>query len=252
MHEDKEYVMTIPTRFTRSMLALTAFASMLVPLAAQAQFDTQSQPQAGSYPGWLQQYDVSYFTVLSAAAGTRGAVTCTDSTIMGNVGSSGARPAVVKTRCSISGQIVAPVTPSVLAQFNNEFDKIGNKTCQKQLAGTLAGLVLKPGVYCFPASASLTGTVTLDGPAFGVWVIKVNGALTGKSFSMVMAGNGKPCNVYLESVGATTMTSSNAKGNIFAGQAITMTGGSFVGRAFAKKAVTMTDIATTGCFKLQQ
>ena len=244
--------MIIPTRFARSMLALAAFVSTLAPLAAQAQFDTAlSQPEAGSYPGWLVQYDVSYFTVLSAAAGTRGAVTCTDSTIMGNVGSSGARPSVVQTRCSVSGQVVAPVTPTVLAEFNNQFDRIGNRTCQKQLAGTLAGVILKPGVYCFPAGASLTGTLTLDGTALGVWVIKVNGALTGNSFSMVMAGKGKPCNVYLESSGATTMTTSNAKGNIFAGQAITMTGGSFVGRAFAKKAVTMTDIAATGCVRLQ-
>jgi len=251
MHEDKECVMTVPNRFARSMLALTAFASVLAPLAAQAQFDTSpSLSQADSYPSWQQQYDVSYFTVLSAAAGSRGAVTCTDSSIMGNIGSSGARSAVVKTRCSISGQIVAPVTPTVLAQFNNQFDKIGNRTCQKQLAGTLAGVVLKPGVYCFPAGASLTGTVTLEGSATAVWVIKVNGALTGKSFSMVMAGRAKPCNVYMESLGATTMTSSNAKGNIFAGQAITMTGGSLVGRVFAKKAVTLTDIAVTGCPKL--
>jgi hypothetical protein len=230
------------------MLCLTAFVATLAPLAAQAQFDTAlQQPQAGSYPGWSLQYDSSSFTVLSAAAASRGAVTCTDSTIMGNVGSSGARPAVVKTRCLVSGQVVAPVTPAVLAQFNFQFDRLENRACQRQLAGTLAGVILAPGVYCFPASAAVTGTVTLDGPATGVWVIKVNGNLTGKSFSMVMAGSGRPCNVYLESNGATTMTTSNAKGNIYAGQAITMTGGSFVGRAFAKKAVTMTDIAVTGC-----
>ncbi len=62
-----------------------------------------------------------------------------------------------------------------------------------------------------------------------------------------MAGRAKACNVYWESSGATTMTTSNVKGNVFAGQAITMTGGSFVGRALAKKAVTMTDLAATGC-----
>jgi hypothetical protein len=244
--------MTIPTRFSRSVLALAALVSTLAPLAARAQFDTAlAQPQASAYPSWSQLYDVSYFAVLSAETGSRGAVTCTDSTIMGNVGSSGARSAVVKTRCGISGQIVAPVSATVLAQFNNQFDKLGNRTCQKLLAGTLAGVILKPGVYCFAAGASLTGTLTLDGSSLGVWVIQVNGALTGKSFSMVMAGGGKPCNVYLESSGATTMTTSNAKGNIFAGQAITMTGGSFVGRAFAKKAVTLTDIAATGCVQSQ-
>lgn len=244
--------MILSTRCATTML-LAAFVSALAPLAASAQSDdaSSSQPQPGNYPLWSQQYDASYFTVLSAAPGTRGAVTCTDSTIMGNVGSSGARRAVVQTRCPISGHVTAPVTPTVLAQFNSQFDKIGNRTCQKQLAGTLAGVILKPGVYCFPAGASLTGTLTLDGSAAGIWVIKVNGALTGKSFSMVMAGKGKPCNVYLESSAATTMSTSNAKGNILSGQAITMTGGSFVGRAYAKKAVTMTGIAVTGCGQSQ-
>ena len=244
--------MTIPTRFARSMLAITAFVATLAPLAAQAQFDSAlAQPQAGNYPAWSQQYDVSYYSVLSAEAGSRGAVTCTDSTIMGNVGSSGARSSVVKTRCSQSGQVVAPVSPTVLAQFNSQYNSIANRTCQKQLAGTLAGVILKPGVYCFPAGAALTGTLTLNGPSLGVWVIKVNGALTGKSFSMVMEGGGKPCNVYIESVGATTMTTSNAKGNVYSGEAITMTDGSFVGRAFAKKAVTLTGIAVTGCALVQ-
>jgi hypothetical protein len=204
--------MTLPTRFTRSILALAAFVTF-APLAAQA-----------------QQYTAANFTVISAAAGSQGAVTCTDSTIMGNVGSSGAQSAVVQTRCSISGQVVAPITPAVIAEVNHSFDVIGNQTCQQQLTGTLAGVILAPGVYCFPAAAALTGTLTLNGPSTGVWVIKVNGSLTGNSFSMVMAGRGKACNVYLESSGATTMT-----------------GGTFVGRAFAKKGVTMTDIAVTGC-----
>lgn len=243
--------MTLPTRFARALLALTAFVSTVAPLAAQAQFDTAlPQSQAGRNPSFallqLQYYDTS-FTLLSAAAGSLGAVTCTDSTVMGNVGSSGAQAAVVNTRCSISGHVVAPVTSSVLAEFNHHFDGIKNRTCQRQLTGTLAGVTLTPGVYCFPAAAALTGTLTLNGPATGVWVIQVNGSLTGNSFSMVMAGQGKPCNVYLESSAATTMTTSNAKGNIFAGGGITLTGGSFVGRAMAKKAVTVTDIAVTGC-----
>jgi hypothetical protein len=233
------------------MLTLTAFVSTLVPLAAQAQFDTAlPQRHAGSYPSLsllTRQFVDTSFTLLSAAAGSLGAVTCTDSTVMGNVGSSGAMPAVVRTRCSITGYVIAPVTSAVLAEFNHHFDGIKNQTCQIQLAGTLAGVTLTPGVYCFPAAAALTGTLTLNGPATGVWVIKVNGSLTGNSFSMVMAGGGKPCNVYLESSAATTMTTSNAKGNIFAGEGITLTGGSFVGRAFAKKAVTVTDIAVTGC-----
>src|SRR5690349_15891532 len=117
--------MTLQIRLARSVLALAAFAAMVAPLAAHAQFDdVQSQPEAGNYPAWSQQYDVSFFSVLSAETGSRGAATCTDSTIMGNVGSSGARSSVVKTRCSVSGQVVAPVSPTVLAEFNNQFDRI--------------------------------------------------------------------------------------------------------------------------------
>ena len=233
--------MKVQTLIVQSMIALATSVSTLAPLAAHAQSDAGGSLLAGL------QYEARNFAVISAAAGAKGAVTCTDSTILGNVGSSGKRPAVVQTRCSITGRVVAPVTPAVLAQVNSEFDSLTKRQCQKQLVGTLAGRILAPGVYCFAASASLTGQLTLNGSPAGVWVFQVNGNLTGKSFSMVMANGAKPCNVYLVSSGATTMTTSNAKANIYAGQAITMTGGSFVGRAFAKKAVTMTNLAATGC-----
>jgi hypothetical protein len=188
------------------------------------------------------------FAVLSTEPGTRGAVTCTDSTIAGGaVGSSGARPAVVTTRCSISGAIIAPVGARVLSDYSLAYNEVNANTCQHILSGTQAGAILAPGVYCFDAAAALTGTMTLNGPLTGVWIFLVNGDLTGDTFTVQMAGRGKACNVYWAPSGATTMTSSNAKGTILAGQAVTLTGGSFNGRAFAGKAVTMTNIAATGC-----
>lgn len=187
------------------------------------------------------------FAILSTATESRGAVTCTDSSIKGSIGSSGARPAVVLTRCALKGLVIAPVLPRVLADSNRAYDALEANTCQQILTGTLAGISLAPGVYCFDAAASLTGTLTLNGPVGGIWIFLVNGDLTGNSFSTVMAGSGRPCNVYWQSSGATTMTTSNLKGNVLAGQAITLTGGSFIGRAFAKKAVTTTDVAVTGC-----
>lgn len=187
------------------------------------------------------------YAVLSTEAGTRGAVTCTDSTIDGNVGSSGARPAVVETRCSITGDIVAPVTRRVLTDFESAYTQVNNNACQVILSGTQAGAILAPGVYCFDAAAALTGTLTLNGNANGVWIFRVNGDLTGNTFSVLMAGGGQACNVYWAPSGATTMTTSNAKGTILAGQAITITGGSFVGRAFAGKAATLTNTALTTC-----
>lgn len=187
------------------------------------------------------------FAVLSAASGGRGAVTCTDSTIGGNVGSTGARPAVVETRCSISGTITAPVTRKVLTDFNFAYKQLASNKCQVILTGTQAGAILSPGVYCFDEAAALTGTLTLNGSATGVWIFLVNGDLTGNNFSVLMAGNAKPCNVYWAPSGAMTMTTSNAKGTVLAGQAVTITGGSFEGRAFASQGATVTDTAVTTC-----
>jgi hypothetical protein len=187
------------------------------------------------------------FSVLSVAAGGQGAVTCTDSTVAGIVGSSGARSAVVETRCSISGGVVAPVTRRVIADANAAYTALNNNACQAILTGTQAGAILAPGVYCFDAAAALTGTMTLNGPATGVWIFLVNGDLTGKDFSMVMAGNALACNVYWATDGATTMTTSNSKGTFISTQAITLTGGSFEGRAIAGKGATVTNLAATAC-----
>ncbi len=222
---------------TRTKLFLAAIAG-LTALGGTSSAFAYSAPNLRS---------TASFAVLSTEAGTRGAVTCTDSSVVGTIGSSGARPAVVSTRCSISGAIVAPVVPRVLKDYSLAYEEINANTCQHILSGTQAGAILAPGVYCFDAAAALTGTMTLNGPVAGVWIFLVNGDLTGDNFTVTMAGKGKACNVYWSPSGATTMTTSNAKGTILAGQAITLTGGSFDGRAFAGKAVTLTNIAATGC-----
>ena len=110
------------------------------------------------------------FAVLSAAPGGGGAVTCTTSTITGDVGSSGLPASVVQTGCTISGAIVAPVSSAVLADFNTAYDAYAPISCDQTLTGTLAGVTLPPGVYCFDAAATLTGLLTLDGPATATWI----------------------------------------------------------------------------------
>lgn len=192
------------------------------------------------------------FNVLSTEPDNRGAVTCTDSTVTGTVGSSGFAPAVVQTRCLIKGGVIAPVAKRVLNDFNAAYTQLTSNTCQTILTGTQAGAILAPGVYCFDEAAALTGTMTLDGNSDDVWIFLVNGDLTGNSFSVLMAGGGDACNVYWAPSGATTMTTSNAKGNILAQQAITLTGGSFKGRAHAGKAVTLTDVAVTSCASVRR
>src|SRR5688572_16039227 len=61
------------------------------------------------------------FALLSAAPEGSGAVTCTDSTIFGDVGSTGMPASVVQTNCTINGAIVAPVSAGVVDQFDNAY-----------------------------------------------------------------------------------------------------------------------------------
>ena len=197
----------------------------------------------------------SDFAVLSAAPGGLGAVTCTDSTITGNVGSSGQPASVVQTSCTISGAIIAPVSAQVLTDFNGAYNALAGQSCDSFLAGTLANVTLAPGVYCFSAAATLTGTLTLAGSSTDTWLFKIGtsgtGALTGTNFSVVMANGASACNVTWWVAEAATMTTSDFKGTILAGAAITSTGvaptSPYEGRALAKAAVTLTNVAFVGC-----
>lgn len=203
----------------------------------------------------------SNFAVLSAAPGGTGAVTCTNSSITGDVGSSGLPASVTQTDCTITGAIVAPVSSQVLADFNTAYDRYASVACTGTLnaAYTNTALTLAPGVYCSPAAVTFTNTtLTLDGQgdANAVWIFKIGtsgtGALTGTRLSVVMTNGGQPCNVSWWVAQAVTMTTTGFQGIILAGAAITMTGfpesaAMFNGNALAKAAVTMTDITITGC-----
>ena len=215
---------------------------------ASPAFAASSAPSLGT---------ASSFAVLSAAPGGGGAVTCTDSTITGDVGSSGFPASVVQTRCTITGAVIAPVSAGVLTAFNGAYNALAGQSCDQFLTGTLADITLTPGVYCFAAAATLTGTLTLNGGSNDTWLFKVGtsgtGALTGTNFSMVLNDSASACNVTWWVAQAATMTDSDFKGTILAGAAITATGtaGSpptpFEGRALAKAAVTLTDVAFVGC-----
>jgi hypothetical protein len=117
------------------------------------------------------------------------------------------------------------------------------------LTGTLAGVTLAPGVYCFDAAATLTGVLTLNGPSDGIWTFKIGtsgtGALTGSSFSVVMAGGGQPGNVTWWVAQGVTLTDSHVIGTILGGADITLTRGTFDGNAWAKADVTITGTAVS-------
>jgi LPXTG-site transpeptidase (sortase) family protein len=178
-------------------------------------------------------------------------VTCTNGTITGDVGSSGAAASVVQTSCTTLGSIIAPVSSQVVADFNSAYAAYAQIPCDSTLTGTLAAVTLSPGVYCFDAAAALTGTLTLDGPSTATWIFRIGtggtGALTGTSFSVVMAGGGLPCNVNWQVAEAATMTDSNFIGTILAGADITLTRGTFAGNALATAGVTITGTNLVDC-----
>jgi hypothetical protein len=216
------------------------FAACTLSLLTQAAF-AQSAPSLGA---------ASSFAVLG---GTN--VTCTAGSIVtGDVGvSPGSAVPFTNTGCTIAGA-TPPATNASAAlartAFLGAYSALQSKSCTQIVPGNLANANLAPGIYCTDATAK-AGVLTLTGPASGVWIFLVNGALTGTNFSVVMAGGAQPCNVFWVTNAAATMTDSAFKGNILAGDAgigsITLTGGSLAGRALANVAVTMTTASIISC-----
>jgi hypothetical protein len=185
-------------------------------------------------------------------AGT--AVTCSGTTITGNVGVAPGT-SITQTSCPITGTVDAANAVATAAQgdFFVAYDQFAALACDQVLT-TLDAQTLVPGVYCFDAAVTSTGGVlTLDGPTTGLWIFKVGtlgtGALTGTNFSVVMSGGTPPpcASVYWWAAEGVTMTDSPFAGTILAGAAITLTRGTFNGNALAKAAVTVTGDAVTGC-----
>ena len=211
----------------------------------------------GASPGWAQVSlgAASEFAVLGGTA-----VTCTAGVVTGDVGVSPGI-AFTNTGCTIAGR-TPPATnaAAVLARtdFLIAYAALAAVSCEHTISVAAftddvpALEPLAPGVYCFPAAVTFTRTtLTLDGPANGIWVFKVGAGLTGTGFSVVMANGAQARNVFWAPSGAATMTDSAFKGNILAGDAaigsITLTRGTFAGRALANVAVSMTGAGVIGC-----
>src|ERR1051325_6469937 len=180
--------------------------------------------------------------VLSFAILGGPAVTCTSSTTSGDIGVA-TTTAFTNTGCSVSGNIHAgdAVAAQAYNDYLNTYNNIAATACSgATLTGTLAGRILPPGIYCVSAEAK-TGVLT-----FKVTDGASTGALTGTSFSVVMAGGGQACNVIWWSEAAATLTDSNLKGNILSGAGLTLTRGSIVGRALAKAGGTLTGVTSLG------
>ena len=204
------------------------------------------------------------FTILG-----RVAVTCSTGSIIGDVGTfnapGDAPPGTITAACGpvTTGTVHPPGDAATKTAYNNFLTAYtalapvaGDCNAGNTLTGTLAGVSLAPGTYCFTAGTpSLTGTLTLNGPPTGVWLFKIGtagtGDLTGTNFTVLMAGGAVPCNVTWWVRQASAMTTSNFKGTILAGTGVTFTGGTFIGNGWAGASgtgdATETGTAITGC-----
>jgi hypothetical protein len=195
----------------------------------------------------------SSFGVLGAST-----VTNTGATIVnGNVGVhpgsaiTGFPPGVI-----VGG--VQHITDAVALQAQTDttvaYNALAGSACDVDLTGQdLGGLTLAPGVYCYSASAQLTGTLTLDaqGMANPLFIFKFGASLTTASASSVnIINGGNSCNVFWQVGSSATLgTGSSLLGNVLALTSITLnTGASVSGRLLARNgAVTLDGNSITPC-----
>lgn len=206
--------------------------------------------QSGMLSSASSAYDLGAALSFSVLGGT-GDVTLTDSEVTGDVGHFPGTSDVIITNSTVDGTVNADAEQAHY-DFSDAYDALENLDCGTTLTGTLDNMTLIPGVYCFEAAATLTGTLTLDAQndTNAAWVFKVGtfgtGALTGTNFSVVMENSGEACNVNWWVAEAVTLTDSNLKGNILAGTAITFTRGTLSGRAMSHADITLTGMAPFG------
>ena len=203
---------TIKNYFIISILILSA-SSM-----AQNHAFAASAPNLGT---------TDSFAVLAGST-----ITCTGAgAITGNIGvSPGTAIVLGATPCTVSGTINpgGPVAAQAHADASTAFTDLNAATCttNEPAVADIGGQTLSPGVYCFPSSAAITGTLTLSGS--GVYIFIMGSTLTtaaGPGANNVVLTNGATANNVFWAVGssATLGTFSVFKGTIIAFTSITST-----------------------------
>jgi hypothetical protein len=178
---------------------------------------------------------VEDFAVLAGAA-----VTCTVSSVQGDVGL--ANPgAITNTSCAITGAIEEGTAAAQTAYeiFLGDYANLATAPSCNFYETSLTAAPLLPGVYCYNAAVTVTGgTVTLQGSSTDTWIFRIGtggtGALTGTNLDVVMT-DGTTCNnnvLWWTAEGA-TLTDSTFIGSILAGADITVTRGSLAGQVLA-------------------
>jgi hypothetical protein len=162
-----------------------------------------------------------------------------NTSIFGNIGVSpgtaitGFPPGMV-TGITYAG---GPVATRAHEDASTAYNTMSNVRCttNEPAVADIGSQTLKPGVYCFPSSAAITGTLTLSGN--GIYLFKIGSTLnTATNNSHVVLTNGAlPENIFwIVGSSATLGTDSVFKGTVIAYSSITATTGTTVdGRLIA-------------------
>ncbi|MGZ5570916.1 MAG: ice-binding family protein [Usitatibacter sp.] len=227
----------------KDMRHVHTMAALVLSLACGFVSSALAQPAPGT---------AEDFAVLAGVA-----VTCTDSTVNGNVGL--ANPGTItNTGCAINGATEEGTlfAQEAYADFVNEYANVKTMPSCDFYEVPLAGAFLPPGVYCYDAAVTVTGgTLTLVGSAANTWIFRIGtggtGALTGTNFTVVLTG-GATCNndVLWWTAEAAKLTDSTFTGNILAGADITITRGNLAGQVLAGGTGTNEDTKRTGAVTL--
>jgi hypothetical protein len=237
--------------FEWKVLAALGMASLMI-LGVLA--NTQSIPRAAatSPPSAPNLGTAISFGVLAGSAVTNAG----HSIVVGNLGVSPGIavtgfPPGTATGTTNKNDAVAVQAESDLA---SGYNAIAADSCSSNLTGkNLGGLTLTPGVYCFSAAASLTGTLTLNaqGNNSGVFIFQIGSALTtASSSSVVMTTGGNACDVFWQ-VGSSAVLGANTAftGDILALASVVLGAGANVnGSALARNgAVTLNTNQVVAC-----
>ena len=130
------------------------------------------------------------------------------------------------------------------------YNNLVGQPCDANLTGQdLGGKTLTSGVYCFNASAQLTGDLVLNaqGNPAAVWIFQMGSTLTTASnASVAVINGGTSCNAFWQVGSSATLGTATAfKGNILALASIGLNkGASLSGRALAQTAAVTLDTNT--------
>lgn len=141
--------------------------------------------------------------------------------------------------CSGAQQAANGAAAAALADANTAYTAAKGLPCSNTLTAVeMAGLTLAPGVYCLPPTASITGVLTLSGPAGSSWVFQLATVLTvANGASINIIGGANECNVVWAIGSATVGTTAALQGTFLSYAAITFaTGATISGRLVSSTA----------------